>query len=428
MPARSLLVVFTYILILVGLVTLNGTFFMLALPFIVYLVVGTLDGSHAHTYTARRRVHPYRNRVGEPIAVQVEVTCQGEGQCLVQVRDDLPQGLSLVQGSASILSRLRCGEQVLLEYQASGKRGVMDFPPLEIIALDALALSGHTTHVPAPAQVVVLPYAPKVRHVAIRPRRTQVYAGNIPSRVGGRGVEFYGVRHYQAGDALRHLNWRLNARHPEALFTNEYVRERVAEVWLILDARLRSEMYRSGESFFEFSVMAAASLAQAILTEGNRVGLLVYGGFLDWVYPGYGKVQEEHIARTLARARTGESLVFAHLEHLPTRLFPLHSQIILVSPLHPEDASLLIRLRARGYNLIVLSPDPIAFEAREMRLEEDGDWALRAAQLERRLLFAKLRQAGVQVLNWDVSIPFEAGMHRVLMRLPPWHFLQGVRA
>lgn len=427
MSAAAVLGILVYLFLLGGLVTLNSTFLTLALPIVVYLAGAMISRPPKTTYHVLRRVRPQRIRPGFPLHVEVEVSGSPGGAGILQVRDAFPAGLSLIKGKATALTWFKGEEGVRFEYEVSGRRGVYDFSTLELLWSDALALFTQRTFAPASGQVVVLPYAPKVKHVAIRPRQTQVYAGYIPSRVGGRGVEFYGVRSYQTGDALRHLNWRLNTRYAEAFFTNEYVRERVAEVWLVLDARLRSEIYRSESSLFEHSVTATAALAQAILSEGNRVGLLVYGGFLDWVYPGYGKVQNERITYTLARAQPGESLVFAQLEHLPTRLFPLHSQIILISPLQPEDASILIHLRARGYSLIVLSPDPIAFEAQEIH-DEAGQWGLRLAMLERKLLFAKLRQAGVQVLDWDVSVSFEAGMHGVLMRLPPWHFLQGVRA
>ena len=45
------------------------------------------------------------------------------------------------------------------------------------------------------------------------------------------------------------------------------------------------------------AVNAAASLADAFLTAGNRVGLLIYGLYINWTNPGYGKRQRENILR-----------------------------------------------------------------------------------------------------------------------------------
>ena len=118
------------------------------------------------------------------------------------------------------------------------------------------------------------------------------------------------------------------------------------------------------DSLFEHSVLAAGSLADALLQQGNRVGLLVYSQYLHWTLPGYGKLQRERILQALAGAAPGASQIFDGLQYLPTRLFPAESQIVLVSPLVEDDYLTLVQLRARGYQVMVVSPDPVGFEAR----------------------------------------------------------------
>jgi uncharacterized protein (DUF58 family) len=233
-------------------------------------------------------------------------------------------------------------------------------------------------------------------------------------------VDFFGIREYQLGDPRRWINWRVSARHPHTLFTNEFEQERIADVGLILDARQRSEVRINGLSLFEHAVHATASLANAFLNDGNRVGLLVYGRFLDWTFPGYGKVQRERILQALARAEPGESLIFDNLDYLPTRFFPARSQIVLVSPLWEEDLPILIRLRARGYQLLVISQDPVTFEAKELGSDPAAKLAARIARLERMLLIRKAQQVGIQIVNWQVDKPFDHAVHASLGRLPSW--------
>ncbi|HAV75761.1 MAG TPA: DUF58 domain-containing protein, partial [Anaerolineae bacterium] len=98
-------------------------------------------------------------------------------------------------------------------------------------------------------------------------------------------------------------------------------------------------------------------MADALLSQGNRVGLLVYATFLGWTFPGYGKVQRERILHSLAHAKPGSSEVFSDFEYLPTRLFPPESQIVVVSPLTDDDLTPLVQLRAQGYQVLVVSPD-----------------------------------------------------------------------
>ena len=221
-------------------------------------------------------------------------------------------------------------------------------------------------------------------------------------------------------------HWRLSARHPRTLFTNEFEQERIADVGLILDARQRSDIRLKGDSLFEYGIRAAAALAGAFLNDGNRVGLLVYGRNLDWTFPGYGKVQRERILRALTRAKTGESLVFDNLDYLPTRFFPARSQIVVISPLCREDLSMLIRLRAHGYQLLLISPDPITFEAKALGSRPIIDLAVRIAHLERTLLLRNLRQAGIQIVDWQVDQPFDQTVHTSLHRLPYWYRVIGV--
>jgi len=297
-----------------------------------------------------------------------------------------------------------------------------------VTANDSLGLSRKQMTLGVPSQLFVLPEAMRLRKVEIRPRRTRVYSGLIPTRQGGPGVEFFGVREYQPGDSLRWINWKASARHSKALYINEFEQERVADVGLIVDARQRSDVASSQGSLFEHVIQATATLADALLNGGNRVGLLIYGGHLDWTYPGYGKIQRERIFRALARAEQGDSMVFEGLEYVPTSLFPARSQLILISSLLAGDLEVLFRLRARGYSLLIVSPDSIAFEERSLRESQDVELATRIARLERELLLRKLRQAGITILDWNVETPFHQAAQVTLSRSPLWfRSLAGMR-
>jgi uncharacterized protein (DUF58 family) len=271
----------------------------------------------------------------------------------------------------------------------------------------------------ANTQFMVLPEVTRLKRVAIRPRRIGVYPGLIPARQGGPGVEFFGVREYQPGDPVRWINERAGARYPETYFVNEFEQERMVDVGLILDARRQSEARRGEDSLFEYSIRATATLADAFINMGNRVGLFIYGRSLNWTFPGYGKVQRERILRALAQAELGDGKVFEKLDYLPTRLFPAQSQLVFISPLLPEDPELLITLRAQGYQFLVISPDPITFEQQGMPQVETVTLAAAIARLERELILTKLRQAGLQIVDWPVDKSFTEVAHTALRRVQP---------
>lgn len=408
-----------YLVILVGLTTLNGEVLVLAFPLLLYLGLGLLHGPQKPELKFDRIVSPARAQPGTVIKVRLLITNLGSPLEEVFLEDQIPDGLRRIEGDHKVLTRLDSQESVELAYDVRGNRGVYRFNDVRTWANDHFRIFRRERLFQSPERTFILPDFPRIKFVAIRPRQTRIYSGSIPARQGGSGVEFFGVREYQSADPRRHINWKISARHAEALFSNEFEVERVAEVWLILDARTRSDIKIQGGSLFEHTVTATAALAQALLFQGNRVGLLTYGGYLDWTFPGYGRVQREFILRALSRANPGESLVFDRLENLPTRVFPLHSQLMLISPLHPEDLSILVHLRARGYQVVVISPDPIAFERETLNPQKHGELGLRLARMERLILMNQLRHAGVHIFNWDVSIPFERAMRVSLSRILP---------
>jgi uncharacterized protein (DUF58 family) len=409
-----------YGLVLLGLVTLSGEVLVLAIPLVVYLGAALLWRPERPQLRASRSLSASRVFEGDQVVVRLSITNEGEELDEVTVVDVIPPGIELVEGEPEALTPLAAGETVELEYTVRGKRGTFRFRDVRVTTSDCSNLVQRRVTLASPAQFLVMPDVTRLRRVTIRPLRTRATAGPVPARQGGSGVEFYGVREYQPGDALRWINWRASARHPRSLFTNEFEQERIADVGLILDARRRSDVGSSGEALFESAIRATASLADAFLNDGNRVGLLVYGGFLDWTFPGYGRVQRMQILETLARAETGESMVFDSLDYLPTRLFPAQSQIVLVSPLCPDDWSHLVRLRARGYQLLVISPDPVTFEARSSGPEPVWGLAARIARLERTLLLRRLRHTGIQVVDWQVDKPFDQVVHGAIGRVPHW--------
>jgi uncharacterized protein (DUF58 family) len=409
-----------YGLLLAGLALFDGRLLALALPLLVYLLAALYHGPYDVRLSAGRSFSTDRAMVGSPVEVTLEIANEGGPLEEVLVVDRLPPGLELVAGRPAALASLRPGERFQFSYTVRVARGGFAFDEVQALVGDHSGLFRRWVASPAPGQLLVLPHLVKLRSLAIRPLRTRSYAGPVPARQGGSGVDFFGVREYQLGDPRRWINWRVSARHPRALFTNEFEQERIADVGLILDARQRSEVRAGDESLFEHAVQATASLAGAFLESGNRVGLLIYGRSLDWTFPGYGKVQRERIVQALAGARTGDSQVFDRLDYLPTRLFPAQSQIVLVSPLWPDDVPTLVRLRARRYQVLIVRPDPVSLEMRGLPPASEVALAARIAGLERALLLRRLLQAGITVVEWRVDEPLDRAIYAALGRVPLW--------
>lgn len=419
-------------LLLLGLITLQGNVLLLAIPLIIFIGFGLLYGPESIQLSVQRSFSAQTVVPDVPVEVQVRVVNQGRLAEEIYIEDNLPPSLKVVEGQTRRLTQLPPGMTAELKYKVQGKRGVHMFTSTSVMVSDQLGLFIRRQTLSTPDKFTVLPKPQHLRSIAIRPLRTQVYTGPIPSRRGGSGVNYFDVREYQPGDPLRRVNWRITARHAsdtQDLFTNEYEQERIADVGLILDARQQSDFFSKWGGIFEHSVEATAGLAEAFLGDGHRVGLLIYGRGQETTFPGYGKVQRERIFQALARARTGANLALENLSYLPTRFFPPHSQIVLISPLLKDDLTTLIRLPALGYRLLVVSPDPISFEARAIHQLAVNDrhpekilpgleLATRIARVERMLLLRKLHRAGILVVNWPVDKSLDKILHATLSRMP----------
>lgn len=406
-----------FLLVVLGLATGAGRLLALALPLAVFLLVAAWRASGEVKLSALRMLSAERVFSGEEVRVTLTVKNEGNHLEEVLLEDVLPDRLEVVEGSHRLLTRLPAGGSATWTYTLRGRRGYFMLHEVRAAACETLGLSVARRVLPTDGQLFIVPPVLRLRRVSIRPRRTRIFSGMIPARQGGPGVEFFDVREYQIGDSPRAINWRLTARHPQSVYANQYEQERVVDVGVILDGRRR--VIEFGErSIFEHSVMAAAAIVDAFLAAGNRVGLLFYGKQVHWTMPGYGKVQGERILHDLSRLEPGDSQVFNEL-FIPRRLFPARSQLVLVSPLAPGDFRALLDLRSKGYAVLVVSPDPVAFESEGLLASEAARLAQRIVQLKRRLFLRRLRGIGVQVVNWDVSQPFEQVARRELERRQP---------
>lgn len=424
MSRIALLSVLTYLVFLAGVAFLNGGIIVLAMPLVLYLLAGLWRAPDQQKLSAERILSEERIPPGATVTVGVTVKNNGGHLEQVYLYDPLPKFLEVIEGSPNRFVSIPAGGQVSWSYTVRGRRGSHSFDGIHIVVEDSLGLITKRTLLPTTGQILVLPGLVRVRHISIRPRQTRVYSGVIPANQGGTGIEFFGLREYQIGDSPRHINWRVSARQTNVLYSNEYQQERVADVGIVLDGRNVVNEFGKGRTLFEDSIRATVAVSSSLLSEGNRVGLFVYGNRNKWTSPGYGKYQRERILHDLALAETGGTENFKLLA-IPRRLFPPNSLIILVSPLIPEDVSLLGRLRAMGYQLLVISPDPISFEARGLEPRPSVELSMRILRLQREAMLRELRHMGVQVVNWDVAKPFEQVAHATLSRPAAWvHAIQ----
>ncbi|MGL5742300.1 MAG: DUF58 domain-containing protein [Legionella sp.] len=110
-----------------------------------------------------------------------------------------------------------------------------------------------------------------VQSVHYRPEGRAIRAGNHLSKLRGRGMDFAEVRNYQAGDEIRHMEWRVTARTGRP-HVKIYQEERERPVVILTD--FNPSMIFGTRIAFKSVIAArlAALLAWTVIKEGDRVG------------------------------------------------------------------------------------------------------------------------------------------------------------
>lgn len=319
----------------------------------------------------------------------------------------LPRGLRAEQGAFALV--LDAGEERRLVIDIRCARwGAYQVGDVSLRAGDRFGLFSYRQVISRRAPLRVYPRAETLRRL-IAPRETQAYAGNLVARRAGAGIEFADVRPFQAGDQLRTINWRASARRPGLVVTQRHP-EQNSDVILFLDtfAELRD---RDGGSL-DLAVRAAAALAAHYLAEKNRVGLVGFGGVLQWLMPGGGLRQLYQIVEALLATDIVFSYAWKEASIIPRRTLPPNALVIAVSPLLDERGiKALLDLRARGYDLAILEISPIPFVPEPRTATEVV--ARRLWVLEREMLRLQYRRLGVSVAEWQRSEPLQRVIEEV---------------
>ncbi|MFC0444438.1 DUF58 domain-containing protein [Pseudidiomarina halophila] len=110
------------------------------------------------------------------------------------------------------------------------------------------------------------------RHRRLHPPKSQ--AGALLSKTRGRGMEFDEVRHYQAGDDVRAIDWRVTAR-TGTPHTKLFREERERPIMFIVD--LAASMHLGSQLLLKSVQVCHITAAMAWLAaqRGDRVGAII---------------------------------------------------------------------------------------------------------------------------------------------------------
>ena len=129
-----------------------------------------------------------------------------------------------------------------------------------------------------------------VKGLKLRGRQmaTSVISGAHHSRFRGRGMDYLESRCYQPGDDIRNMDWRVTAR-TGTPHTKIYHEERERPVVVVVD--LGPTMFFGTRNCLKSvqACRAAAMLGWATITQGDRIGALIFNGKHQELQPSGGQ-------------------------------------------------------------------------------------------------------------------------------------------
>jgi len=180
-------------------------------------------------------------------------------------------------------------------------------------------------------------------------------AGLHKSPHRGFSVEFNDYRHYQRGDDMRHVDWRLYARSGK-LYIKQYEDETNVRCMILLDTSASMAYTSGGMSKLDYGITLASALAYFIARQRDAVGLITFDDEIREYLPA--KTRQLHlmrILRALSRVQAGQKTdVVKPLTDLASSL-KKKSMVILISDMLDDEERIintLTNLRAMGNDII----------------------------------------------------------------------------
>ncbi len=407
---------FTYTLfvIFVAFALIFGALQMLFLAGIaaaILLISSTMAPSDDIEVYGKRELSDDKAYEDGEIKVLLKIMNKGRGT-LFHVIEGIPEG-ARTEGKTEDMRYIRKGGEIELRYTIRFPlKGKYHIGPVRVRCFDPMMFWVREYRINIVDTVDIYVGTEDLRKVKIEPTKTRNWLGSIMSRRIGIGTEFYSIREYVSGDEMKRINWKASARSTR-LLVNEYEGENSGDAVIVLDAK---EEYLSGtesNNTFKAGVRATLSIAAHLLRNRNRVGLVLLGDYLMWIYPEFGRRQLYRLMQAVSSLKKGGKWEFDTLYWIMTRFFPANAYIIVISTLQsPEIPETIMQLRARGYDGVIISPSPIAIERSLAPPDKEHELAFRMLEIRRENIMDSLRDK-IKVIDWDTSTPLAEALKSV---------------
>lgn len=287
---------------------ITGAFFGLAVvPILIFVALDLrtpLPGPQEEGLTVTRKVSETKVLMNDPVLVELALENRGPKAERLFLRDTPPPNCEIVRGSTSMLCGLKTGGRATLRYEVRFRDpGEHNFGSCHLRLRSMFGLAERRLELPSPLTIRVYPRH-LVKSLVTGPAKAFGWSGTTPSRYKGGRLDFIDIREYVVGDPLKDVNWRASARSGRTL-VNEWRMERGLDCVVVVDLSSDSLPKVGGWSARPDVITAAYELTSSLVATGNRVGMLVMGGILKKISPGFGSRHLQLMVENLVDSQEG---------------------------------------------------------------------------------------------------------------------------
>lgn len=248
--------------------------------YIVYVTLGITIWSHWYTPRALRQLHFKRDFnshafLGEKISVKIFV----DNTSFIPV--------PWLQLDESIATELRGGREMKQAFTLAGRssksfsydiramrRGYYQLGPGQIAVGDLFGFKENKSRLP-PNYLTIYP---RIVPISRMPTQAKLPFGTIRTnqRLFRDTSQPVGVRKYQPGDSLRHINWKASA-HADDLLVKAYQPVMSLDTMILVNLNVEEFSARNRIDGPEWAIILAASLATYLIENRQAVGMASNG-------------------------------------------------------------------------------------------------------------------------------------------------------
>jgi uncharacterized protein (DUF58 family) len=340
---------------------------------------------------------------------------------IVEFVDFIPSSFDLIEGTNVFILDLKKEESLTLKYKVKcNKIGIFEFNSIALNHNDFFGLIRRSYYYffPELETITVTPKYEKFDKLPIFTYWIKYFNGYFVSKQFGEDSDFRGVKEYQYGDKLQHINWKASSKYQNTgssnLYSNTFSYDNALEFEILFD--LTYESY----SVFTESMRIITTLAEYILRTRNKLGLTIAKQYPERVKSKVGMKQHtimiDRLLKTKTDEKPNEEILVDRLLNI-SKSYNRKSIVLIITPLlNRFILKFCLQMKQNNFNVILIQPDALLKQISNISIDKKIIRNFKDSPLfhnlisfdllfERQMTSSKIISSGIPLLNWKLNTP-----------------------